>query len=295
MNSRPYEHSSDFETVGRWLVRNFRPDGMPFNWPQPRWEYMHFHPLICGLDLSCIGIWEEAGEIIAVVHPEHGLGHAYFQFHLDHPAPKAEMLAHAEAHLSEERDGKKLLRLYIDDRDEELCVLARAAGYTQTEHAEVMSRQRIADAPAPPPVPAGFRLLSLADEDEPARVTRIFWRGFGHGEEPPDDALDDRRMMQSPPNYRRDLNLVIANEKGDYVAYGGIWFEADNRIAYIEPVATDPDFRRLGLAKIVVLESIRRCAELGAREVFVGADMPFYLALGFEPIRRWSILSRSWL
>jgi predicted N-acetyltransferase YhbS len=49
-------------------------------------------------------------------------------------------------------------------------------------------------------------------------------------------------------------------------------------------VATDPDFRRLGLGKAAVLEGIRRCAELGAVEAFVGSNQPFYLALGFEVI-----------
>lgn len=294
MKVRAYEHAVDFERVGRWLERNHRRDDGPFNWLSPRWEYMHFHPLIRGLELSRIGIWERDGEIVGIAHPEFSLGQVYFQFHPELSAPKSEMLAYAENRLCEDQDGSKRLRIHLDDRDEELAALAAERGYAKTEHCEVMSRLRVADAAPTPPLPADLRLLSLADEDRPERVTRIFWRGFGHGEEPPDDELADRRLMQSPPNYRRELNLAIADARGDYLSYGGIWFEAFNRIAYVEPVATDPDHRRRGLARIVVLEGIHRCGELGAEEVYVGADMPLYLSLGFERIQRWSIWSRAW-
>ena len=286
VTSRSYEHARDYERIGRWLERSYRREGEHVNWLQPRWEYMHFHPLIRGLDLSCIGLWEDGDEIVGVVHPEHGLGTAYFEFHPERPAPKAAMLAHAEEHLRDEKGG---LRLFIHDRDVELAELAAAAGFSRTERHEVMSRMSLADAPPVPEPPDGFRLQSLADENDLARLHRALWRGFGHGAEPPDDGLEDRLFMQSAPNYRLDLNLVLVSPDGDYVAYGGIWFEATNRVAYVEPVATDPDFRRMGLARIAVLEGIRRCGELGARDAYVGTDLPLYLSLGFEPIYRCSL------
>ena len=61
-----------------------------------------------------------------------------------------------------------------------------------------------------------------------------------------------------------------------------MWIIPTNRIAYVEPVATDPDYRRMGLGKAVVLESIRRAATLGAEAAWVGANIEFYEAIGFE-------------
>ncbi len=88
--------------------------------------------------------------------------------------------------------------------------------------------------------------------------------------------------MQSAPNFRKDLNIVAEAPDGNFAAYAGFWFEGTNRYAYVEPVATDSDYRRLGLGRAVVLEGIRRCAELGATIAYVGSDQPFYLSFGFK-------------
>lgn len=54
--ARRYEHESDYSRVGEFLVRTYRTSGSHVNWLQPRWEYMHHHPLIRKLDLGPIGI-----------------------------------------------------------------------------------------------------------------------------------------------------------------------------------------------------------------------------------------------
>ena len=55
-----------------------------------------------------------------------------------------------------------------------------------------------------------------------------------------------------------------------------------NHVAYIEPVATDPDYRRMGLGKAAVLECVRRSSILGADVAWVGSGLEFYLAIGFK-------------
>ena len=78
---RPYAPNFDFARVGNFLIRPYHGDvDSPFvNWLQPRWEYMHFHPLVKGVDLAPIGIWEADGLIVAGVHPELTPGLVYFQ------------------------------------------------------------------------------------------------------------------------------------------------------------------------------------------------------------------------
>ena len=49
------------------------------NWLQPAWEYMHTHPSLDEASLDRIGIWESAGDIVGVAHPDFrrmGLGKA---------------------------------------------------------------------------------------------------------------------------------------------------------------------------------------------------------------------------
>jgi predicted N-acetyltransferase YhbS len=88
--------------------------------------------------------------------------------------------------------------------------------------------------------------------------------------------------MQSGPNYRLDTTIVAEAPNGDFAAFAGLWFDPVNRICYVEPVATDPDYRRMGLGTAAVLEGIRRCGELGATVAYVGSERKFYLAMGFK-------------
>ncbi len=80
-------------------------------------------------------------------------------------------------------------------------------------------------------------------------------------------------------------------EYGDFVCFCGLWYEPVNHYAFVEPLATDPDFRRMGLARVALWEGIRRCAKLGATVVYVGSDQEFYIDFGFAK----SFDSNCWL
>jgi predicted N-acetyltransferase YhbS len=90
--------------------------------------------------------------------------------------------------------------------------------------------------------------------------------------------------MFDTPKARRDLKIAVAAPNGDFVAFCGMFYEPTGRFAYVEPVATDPDYRRLRLGKAAVLEGIRRCGVLGATVSYVGSDQPFYRAIGFRKV-----------
>ncbi|HUT56254.1 MAG TPA: GNAT family N-acetyltransferase [Phycisphaerae bacterium] len=290
---RQYNHAADYEKVNRFLVRTYRTAGGHVNWLQPRWEYMHYHPEIRDLDLRCIGVWEAKGEIVAVVHPEHAMGRAYFQIDPECAHLKRDMLTYAEQHLSASADGAQRLRVIINDDDGDFCKIASERGYTKSEAYETMSHLRVSSL-RPAALPQGFRLKSLAEDNDLPKLTRVLWRGFNHGDEPPDDGVEHRQFMQSAPSYRKDLNIVVEAPDGQFVSYCGMWYEPVHAIAYVEPVATDPDYRRRGLARAAVTEGIRRCGELGATLACVGADLPLYLSLGFRPVYRKSIWQREW-
>jgi predicted N-acetyltransferase YhbS len=70
-----------------------------------------------------------------------------------------------------------------------------------------------------------------------------------------------------------------------------MWYQPTHRYAYVEPVATDPTYRRMGLGRVAVLEGIRRCGELGASVAYVGSDLEFYLSFGFKIL----FTSECWL
>ncbi len=278
----------DFARVSDFLIAHYLPENRDGNWLQPAWEYMHTHPALDEKSLNKIRIWEDNREIVAVVHYESRLGEAFFQVHPDYGNLKSEMLEYAEhSFKGTTKEGKTYLHVFVNDFDNDFKSLVRSKGYIRAAAEDrPLSMMRI---PCPFPeiaVPDGFIIKSLADENDLYKINRVLWRGFNHPGEPPeeDEDIEDRRKMQSSPNFRKDLTIVVAATSGDFVAFAGTWFAPKNNFAYVEPVATDPDFRKRGLGKAAVLEGIRRCCELGAAVAYVGSDQFFYQKLGFKKI-----------
>jgi predicted N-acetyltransferase YhbS len=283
---RQYNVKKDFKTVGDFLVKHYLPENRDGNYLQPAWEYMHSHPYFKDGLLDSFRIWEDDGKIVGVVHPESLPEEAFFEIHPDYPHLKAEMFAYTEEHIKGRGpDGRICVLAFINDFDKEFEALAEAHGYAIfSELARPM-----AHLPIPKPFPSihlaeGFRLQSLADENDLAKLDRCVWRGFNHGDEPPAVDYAGRKKMQSAPSFRKDLNIVAVEPGGNYVAYAGLWFEPVNKFAYVEPVCTDPDYRLRGLGKAAVLEGIRRCSQLGATVAYVGNTLPIYLSIGFKRV-----------
>ena len=283
---RPYDRPRDYERIGQFLLDTYQPGEKPGNWLQSRWEYMHYHPYLVESALDGIGVWEDNGSIVGVANCEMQLGEAFFQIQPDYAHLKSEMLEYAEDHLHARLDdGRGYLRAYINDFDTEFESIAERQGYQKRDDATQPTTQYIITSPFPAiVVPDGFRLKSLAEDNDLRKSDRVLWRGFNHPGEPPANGIDGRKQMQSAPNFRKDLNIVAVAPDGNFVAYSGIWYLPAHNIAYIEPVATDPDYRRLGLGTAVVLEGIRRCGELGATVSFVGSKQEFYKVMGFTEV-----------
>ena len=81
------------------------------------------------------------------------------------------------------------------------------------------------------------------------------------------------------------LKICVAAPDGNYVSHCGMWCQKNDFYCYVEPVATDPDYRRMGLGRAAVLEAVRRCGELGAKQAVVGSDQQFYFNIGFYPVQ----------
>ena len=276
----------DFPAISDFLYGLYQLNNRDGNWFQPIWEYAYTHPLFNEDAVTRIGIWEDAGTIVAVTLYESRLGEAFFQIHPAYEHLKPEMLKFAEQYLTGTTDqGKRYLKAYLNEGDSAFEQVVRSRVYEK----EPASHRPMSKFVIPDPfplirLPDGFRIKSLTDDNDLAKIDRVLWRGFNHPGEPPPDSLKDRKKMQSGPHFRKDLTIVVEAPNTTFVAFSGLWFDPVNRLGYVEPVATDPDYRNLGLGTAAVLEGIRRCGELGATIAYVGSDMPFYLAMGFKKL-----------
>jgi GNAT superfamily N-acetyltransferase len=295
---RSFDIATDIDKVSQFLVETYHNPSTPqsghINWLQTRWEYMHFHPLIKDVDRSKIGVWEDDGQIVGVVHPEHPGSPVYFEIRPGYESLKPEMLNHYEEQIritpegSENHEG-----IYLMGGDNEFAKIASDAGYTKSDDAEPMSAVQTEALPDSYPLANGYKLQSLADENDLAKSHEVLWRGFNHAgsaddhglvEEEFTDGAAERKFMQSAPNFDLNLNVVAVAPNGDGVSFSGMWYEPTSKYCYVEPVATVPDHRLKGLGKAAVTESIRRAKLLGAEIAFVGATLPIYKSIGFEQV-----------
>lgn len=286
---RQYTGLDDYWRVDEFLIEHHQPGNLDGNWLEPAWEYMHGHPCLDISSLEKIGIWEDEGKVVAVAHHESSLGEAFFQFHPAYRHLRQEMLDYAEEALAGPAwEGKgRYLKVYVNDNDAAFTSLVKARGYEKDpEEARPLARFDIPDPLPPITMPAGFGLKSLADGCDWAKVHRVMWRGFDHEGEPPvgEEELEDRRRAFDTPKARRDLKIVVQAPNGEFASICGVFYEPNGKFAYVEPVATDPDYRRIGLGKAAVLEGLRRCAVLDATAAYVGSDLPFYRAVGFRTV-----------
>ena len=286
MPLRPYDHDSDFDAVRQFLIESCVPSRTLANWLEPRWVYMHYHPLIEGLPLELIGVAEEDGQIVGVTNFEHSLAFVYFHTRPGYGHVQPELFSHAVEHFggwsrSLERD---VLGLFINEADAALIGLARENGFEPMPEYDEPHSRLLLDAPVVvPDLPDDFRLQSLEDENDFDKINAVLWRGFNHEGPPPPEEIPGRKHAQEAPGFRTDLTVVAVTPKGDYASFAGMWIDMTNRVGYVEPVATDPDYRRMGLGAAAVRETLRRVQEEGAEVAWVGSDQPFYKAIGFTP------------
>ena len=284
---RQYDPEMDYQKISDFLIRHYRPDNLDGNWLEPIWEYMHGHPNLERSALGKIRIWEDEGEIVGVANYESVPGEAFFQFHPDYRHLRTEMLDYTEQNLygSSKSDGRRILHVFVNDFDQPLRQLVQSRGYQRLPEEDRPLYQFAVPDPFPViELPPGYRLTSLAEEPDWAKLHRVMWRGFNHPGEPEmnERKFEERRRMFDTVRASRELKILVAAHNGEFAAICGMFYEPRHRFGYVEPVATDPTYRRLGLGKAAVLEGIRRCALLGASTAYVGSDQAFYQAIGFR-------------
>jgi len=62
-----------------------------------------------------------------------------------------------------------------------------------------------------------------------------------------------------------------------------MWYRPGDIKCHLEPLVTDPDYRRMGLGRAVVYEAAKRCGNLGAKHVAWALSQQFYCNIGFYP------------
>ena len=156
-----------------------------------------------------------------------------------------------------------------------------AAGYLPSgEPGVVCCWLDAAARPAVPALPAGYRLLSLADA--PADPHPMAARNGA--------AIAARLRRCSL--YRPDLDLRVLAPGGEVAAYSLYWADPVTGVGLVEPVRTEAAHSRRGVASHMLATGLDRLAAAGCARLKVASDLGLYLRAGFRPLSTAAIYSR---
>lgn len=250
-----------------------------------RWDWMISHTALDEQGLSRIGLWQDCDEIVAVVTYDIQIdGNCYLLWKPGYDFLQEEMIDYAQKNLSYVGH----FYLLISDIDLQLQRKAQKLGYHATKHKECDQVMATTENQLAYCLPAGFSITSMKENFDLHQYGKVLWNGFNHelnGEgiyNPTKQNIEAYRNEFLRPHVNCDLKIAIQNAKGHFVSYCGMWYDPASQYAIIEPVATDPRFRKMGLAKAVVFEAMARCGRLGAKRAYVGSSKQFYTKLGFQ-------------
>ena len=279
LTQRPYQTEEDYWALRDFLRDVFLQNGRrQFSWPVARLYYWRWHvaPNCGGCPIEeGIFLWEDDdGRIVAVLNPEDA-GHAHLQVD---PRFRASELEEEMLCLAEERlrtigpsSGRPVLAVGLLEGDTLREEILTRRGYAPRPGSQAFDRYRDLSLPIPEvPTPAGYAIRPMTLEDIPSR-SWASWRAF-HPDEPDEDyqGQDWYRNVMKAPLYRRDLDLVAADENGAVVAFCTVWYDDVTRSGYYEPVGTMPEHQRRGLCTALLHEGMRRLVERGAVHACVG-------------------------
>lgn len=271
--------TDNYEKVRKFLIEINENKIVSSNFLWSRWEWMHSLTRYMDVkSLHNIGLWMEGDKIVGLATYELELGYGYFILDPSYEYLKSDMLSYAKKSFA--KDGK--FKALINDTDREFQKIALTQGFYPTEEYEKTAIIDISDEISYE-LPRGFSIHSLEDGFNEYRLNRCKYRGFNNGEEMPEGESTEMNEEYLGPNLNKNIHIYLTAPDGEYVSYCGSWYDKITGYAYIEPVCTDPLYRKMGCGKAVVLEAVKRCGLLGAKHAFVISSQQFYYNIGFYP------------
>jgi ribosomal protein S18 acetylase RimI-like enzyme len=167
------------------------------------------------------------------------------------------------------------------------------------KYAEVNMLRRL-DGPIPnPATQGGYQVRSVGKDaneiSKRAAAQREVWQPWTVG----DVSDEDYTRFMLLPGYDRDLDIVAITDDGVIAAYVNGWIDTVNKIGDFGPVGALPDYRRRGLTRAVLLESMRRMQAFGMDRVCVSTGISntpalcLYESIGFKIVNRYLDYERS--
>ena len=141
------------------------------------------------------------------------------------------------------------------------------------------------------PIPPGcqVRELALSEISDRAAAERDVWLPWTVGNVTTEDYVQLMRL----PGYQRHLELVTVAPEGVIAAYVTGWIDPVNLIGDFGPVGAREQYRRQGLTRLALLESLRRMKASGMDRVCISTGVTntparnLYESIGFRVVNQY--------
>ena len=291
INQRRYDILSDFHAVYRFLEESYDFDTLNSYLLPHYWEYAHYLQWFDYIRAHRMGLWEADDKLVGIAAYEMDPGVAHLHTSPEYSYLLPELLDWAEKELAVTKEEKQSLGIWTTSREAAKREMLDGRRY-RLVHEEPVKIFRYENPFVERKLPDGFSVISGVDVDY-IKLTECFWRGFDHDEVPPAINVDGNVKVWNAPHADKSLMTIVVAPNGKYACALGMWFDKRNKYAYLEPLATVPKYRRMGLATIALTEAMKKTKALGAEYCF-GGGREFYTAIGFEHICNREIWERKW-
>ena len=290
IQSRRYKLITDFTRVYNFLEETYDPVTLNSYLLPQYFEYAHVHSYFNHKMTHRFGLWEDSGSIIGIACYEMDMDGTHLHVQKEYEALLPELLDWAEKELSVFKDSKHELNTWITDKETTKRELLQTNGYILVR-SDPVKIFNYSNPFVEKTLPDGFTLIDGTNVDY-LKLKHCFWKGFDHGDTPDDD-IDGSIHICNAPHADMSLMTISVAPNGEYACALGMWFDERNKYAYLEPLATVPKYRRMGLAAIALTEAMKKTKALGATYCFGGAR-EFYTAIGFETICNRELWKKEW-
>ena len=284
---RRYKLLADFEPVYRFLQETYDPVTLNSYLLPQYFEYAHAHSYFNYRMTHRFGLWEDDGILVGVACYEMNMGSCHLHVRPGYENLLPELLAWAERELCTVKHKKHELQVWITDKEPQKRDMLNANGYKR-KHNEAVKIFRYENAFMERTLPEGFALIDGTDMDY-GKLRLCYWKGFNHSGRPKGELADGNIA----PRFDLSLSTIAVAPDGAYACALGMWYDERNNYAYLEPLATVPKYRRMGLATIALTEAMKKTKALGAEYCF-GGSREFYTAIGFETICNRELWKKEW-
>jgi ribosomal protein S18 acetylase RimI-like enzyme len=158
--------------------------------------------------------------------------------------------------------------------DAEKIAFFERHGFVKQDIRSLRMLRSLAEPVPDPLLPSGFRIRHVAGEHEAQTLVDLHRAAFGTE----NMSLEERLAMMDALEYDPELDLLVIAPDGRIAAYCmcTISQEENQRSGrnegFTDPVATHPDYQRLGLAKALLLSGMQKLKQRGVGAAVLGTS-----------------------